>query len=452
MNTAIARISERIQVTPLASGVPFALYLMFVVFYFLRPQAHWPVIGVARPTVILLVLLLLVLLVNSRQLTGRLKTPIAKPLLVFIAYIFVSLPFVEWPGSVIKNNLEPFVLVVSLFFLTVWTVDSPNRLRRAVDVFVLCQLARVLDPLRLHVTEGYWGSEAHLGGGEFMDRLAGAPWDVVNPNGLAFVCVTAFAFVYYGWFVHGSGVKKALALGLLPINVYVLLLTGSRSGLIALLVVILGMVMLSRHRALLIGAVTVGAASSLAVMNPAQLDRFSSIYDSTAANASTAQGRTDGVLNDFKLGLQRPILGTGLGTSPEARANAGRRAQRSHNLYTEAFIETGLIGLIIYTTFIVTLLRYSWRRLGEFRASPMSGKSAGLQQSIEGVLPAMTIWLPMAVVFSLAQYGITEWHWYLIGGLVVSATRLGVDTAARAHPVVADARARGFRRPFSTVR
>ncbi|MCZ8133021.1 MAG: O-antigen ligase family protein [Steroidobacteraceae bacterium] len=437
--------------TPLASSAPFAFYLAFIVFYFLRPQAHWPVLGAFRPTVVLLALLAVVLLAYSNQLKGRLATPIAKPLLAFIAYIFISLPFVEWPGSVLRHHVEPFVLVVSLFFLTVWIVDSPQRLRRAVDVFILCQLARVLDPLRLHLTQGYWGSGAHLGGGEFMERLAGAPWDVVNPNGLGFVCVTALAFVHYCWLVHGSAMKRIFAFAAQPTIVYVLLLTGSRSALIALLVVVIGMVMLSRRRALLLAVVGVGAAATLSVMNPMQLDRFRSIYDATAVNASTAQGRTDSVMNDFRLGLQRPILGTGLGTSPEARAHDGRRAKKSHNLYTEALIETGLIGLVLYCVFIFTMLRYSWRRLSEIRKAT-EADTRRPRDPLEGILRSMTVWLPMALVFSLAQYGITEWHWYLIGGLVVAATRSdGRPTDARPDAAVIG-RAAPIRRSFGAAR
>ena len=46
------------------------------------------------------------------------------------------------------------------------------------------------------MTNAYWGDAAHIGGGEFLNRLSGAPSDVINPNGLAFVIIIALPFMY----------------------------------------------------------------------------------------------------------------------------------------------------------------------------------------------------------------------------------------------------------------
>src|SRR5690606_1226423 len=113
---------------------------------------------------------------------------------------------------------------------------SDKRLKWALVVFVGCQVIRVLEPLYLNITDGYWGSKTHLGGGEFASRLAGAPTDVINPNELGFVIVTAIPFLHYLLFSRGW-ICKLIYLSLMPALMYALILTMSRGAFLALLVV-----------------------------------------------------------------------------------------------------------------------------------------------------------------------------------------------------------------------
>src|SRR5256886_14306295 len=113
----------------------------------------------------------------------------AKRLWILVGYILVTIPFVEWPGSVV-HNLEPYAKSLCFFFFVVATVDTTRKLRVLLIVYVATQLWRVLEPLYMHVTSGYWGSATSLGHWESMDRLARPPHDIINPNGLRFLTIT----------------------------------------------------------------------------------------------------------------------------------------------------------------------------------------------------------------------------------------------------------------------
>jgi len=62
-----------------------------------------------------------------------------------VAYILISIPFVEWPGSVIRRGLENFGKAVVFYFFVIKTVDSERKLKILVVAFLACQSFRVLN-------------------------------------------------------------------------------------------------------------------------------------------------------------------------------------------------------------------------------------------------------------------------------------------------------------------
>ena len=89
---------------PLANGLPFALLVMLTLFTFLNIPNRFKFVGAARPTVILVVLLVLCVIANWPVVKRRLAVPEARQLAVLIAYILLSLPLVAYPGSVIRKK------------------------------------------------------------------------------------------------------------------------------------------------------------------------------------------------------------------------------------------------------------------------------------------------------------------------------------------------------------
>ena len=114
---------------PLESGVPFALLVSFTLLTFLNLPNRLAAIGAIRPTVVFVVLLTLCVFGNWENVKTRLMTRESKMLLAIIVYIIASLPFVEWPGSVITKNFELFIRAAVFFLFVVAFVDSVNRLR-----------------------------------------------------------------------------------------------------------------------------------------------------------------------------------------------------------------------------------------------------------------------------------------------------------------------------------
>jgi O-antigen ligase len=398
------------------------IYLLFVVSWFLHLPARLPILGVIRFD-LLLVALLTVMALSQRT---RREPPVGKTsklLLVLMAYAVLTIPFVEWPGSVVKIGFPNLIKAVVFYYFTVAFVKTEQDLRRFVTVFVACQVLRVLEPLYMNLTQGYWGSEASmLGGAEFLYRLSGSPYDIVNPNGLAAIVCTALPFLYY---MQGLSTKWRWAFVLFtPALLYALMLTGSRSGLLALVIIYLAVVIKSKKRAVLIVFGIILGVVGFASLSPNMQDRYLSTIGLGEKNLETAEERTEGMTGQFKVAMRRPLFGHGLGTSKEANSHfnttgpyAGM-ALPAHNLYLELFQEIGLVGMFIFLWLMsVIIVQF----VGSQRHRYLNGDTSTF---IARFVDAMQVWIVMNMVFSLVSYGLSSYDWYLFGGFSVVVYRI----------------------------
>ncbi|WP_417448363.1 O-antigen ligase family protein [Idiomarina abyssalis] len=402
-----------------ASSFSFGIYIFFLIDFFMHLSARFPAYGVIRPTLVLVLMISLSLFIQRERFKGWTKDPIVYSLGVLLAYIIISLPLVEWPGSVIKNNLGDFVKAVVFFYFTVLLVDTNKRLKLLFFVFVFCQVLRVLEPLFLNLTEGYWGSSTHLGHGEFSQRLAGSPSDVINPNELGFVIVTAIPFLHY--MLWSSNLKaRLLYILILPPLMYALMLTQSRGAFVALLVIGFFIFKESNRKMMLIIVAVAIAFLGWQVMNDEQKDRYLSLVGkSETSNAASVDGRIQGMLREFSLGLERPIVGHGLGTTPEAKTHILGSRQASHNLYAELLIELGFVGALIFISFLVKV----YRRLVDSSRLLLFSRNADKTFYIN-LNKALIAVFWMYAAYSFNYWGLSQYYWYFFAGSVVVFYRM----------------------------
>jgi len=167
------------------------LYLLFVVSWFVSLPARVPLLGIIRFDLLLVLILGIIAISKKPTDKSSQKTNTDNLLKVLIIYSILTIPFVEWPGSVIKFGLPNLIKAVVFYYFTIVFIRTERDLKRFIFVFLACQVLRILEPLYLNVTQGYLGSHASMSGGsEFLGRLSGSPYDNVNPNGLAFIICT----------------------------------------------------------------------------------------------------------------------------------------------------------------------------------------------------------------------------------------------------------------------
>lgn len=415
-NHNMAHIGSRLSET--VGSATFVIYLYFITDFFLRFSSRFPWYGKIRPTLLTVGIISLLLFLQRDKFSRRFEDPVFKSVLVLLGYIVVSLPLVEWPGSVVRDNLDPFIKAIVFLFFTALIIDTEKRLKWFLVIFVSCQVFRVLEPLYLNLTQGYWGSQTFLSTKEFANRLSGAPADVINPNELGFVIATVIPFLHYllwplGWKF------KALYLSLMPALLYALILTMSRGAFIALLVVAFIVFKESNKKLSLCVVAIVVVIGALSVMTPVQKDRYLSLVDSDAEGSASVEGRFQGMIGEFKLGLTRPVVGHGLGTTQEAKVHKRGSTQASHNLYAELVIELGLIGFALFLRFLIRISKRLASVREDFRNRNYSDKDFYFR--LNKVLIAV-FW--MYAVYSVNYFGLSQYYWYLFGGLVIAFGRL----------------------------
>jgi len=411
-------------------SVAFLLFLAFMCSWFLHVPARYPALGAIRVDLVLLgVIVLLIAITRDDTTRDDLANQSTYLLVLLFVYAIVTLPFVEWPGSVLRAGLPQFVKAAVFFFFTASLATSPRKLKWLLIVFLACETFRVFEPLYLHVTDGYWGDTASMADWERLDRLSGAPLDVINPNGLAFIVLTIVPFLHY--VTAGSFFGRGIYLMTLPGLLYALILTGSRSGLVGLAAIGALIWIQSRHKVAMAVVFMALVAVTLPRLPDDLADRYLSIFSSDTRNAATAEGRLRAWGSDFSVAMRRPLFGHGLGTSREANANFANTDKPSHNLYTEILQEIGACGFVIFVWWIYVLLRGLWR------VRKQIGGAADLPPLVERLVPALQVWIGMNILFSFASYGLSGYEWYMTGGLVQVVVRLATQADTRQAPAVA---------------
>jgi O-antigen ligase len=412
-------------------------YLLFVASWCLHLPARVPLLGMIHADLILVAVVTVVAISEAKRSGKPAGAPAGRTtadilLRVLIVYSILTIPFVEWPGSVVKNGLPNLIKAIVFYYFTVAFVKTEKDLARFLIVFVGCEVFRVLEPLYLHLTADYWGSTASMEGGtEFLSRLSGGPFDVVNPNGLAFIICSVLPFLYF--MAPLDWKLRLVFLAITPLALYALTLTGSRSGMVGFLIVCVGIFIKARRR-VLFGVVVLGVIlGSFPFLSADMQDRYLSIIGRGERNASTVQERFTGLEEQFGVVLHRPLFGHGLGTSAEANYHFSRggpyggRALRAHNLYLEILQELGIFGLIIFLLFMKSIYA-AFQQAKRAIRSAQTNTSALLPRLLE----TMQVWLFMNFIFSFASYGLSSYDWYLFGGLSVVLVRLTASVSAQA--------------------
>jgi hypothetical protein len=418
----------------------FYLFCIFIVSYFTHLAARVPALGTLHIDLLLAgATALAIALSGAQRRRGPAPKldPVARKLWILVGYIIVTIPFVEWPGSVI-HNLQEYAKSLCFFFFVIATVDTTRKLRTLISVYVVTQVIRVIEPLEMHIRGGYWGSFTSLGNWEYMDRLAGSPYDVINPNGLGFVIIMTLPLLHL-ILKPGTPVRKALLVGLVGAMCYALVLSASRSGFLGLIFLGVLLVWKSKNRAGYLAMGAIALVASLFLMTDLQRERYVSIFSHNAKGSATAQERITGVIDDFKISLRRPLFGHGLGTSPEANAHFRGENLPSHNLYTEVAEELGYVGLILLLMVIWGFLQACWRAQKIVSATPMTDPRL---RFLHEVAVALMVVVGVDLFFSFASFGFSEPYWYFFGGLSVATARLAVKLVPEAASVAVTGRQR----------
>lgn len=299
------------------------------------------------------------------------------------------------PNATRLTLVQLFALLI-YFFAALAYVDSPRRLRTIARViiifgFVLSFLAIIqslISPMKIY---GLRAPQLAVPFGPYVNRhnFAGyVEMTIALPLGMLFS----------GAIEREKRLLYLTAIALMGVAIF---MSGSRGGMISLIVMVFFLVALTgfrrkvegvapeiaartRHIVLRVG---LGLALLLAIVvgviligGESSLSRF---MDSVNASDPTT-GRTQVWRVTMSVIKAHPVIGSGLGAygvayTPFDPRNGVNRAEQAHNDYLQVLADAGIIGAILGLFFIIALFRMGFRRrhsIDVFRSGVATGAIA----------------------------------------------------------------------------
>lgn len=413
---------------------PASLWLIcaYLFFEYVRPQSVYPSIDILPWSQAILILCLVSFLLEGRAF--RLRTP-AGPLLMLFTVIVLASSVLAYSPSLSFRNLELYLSWVLIYLLITNIINTEQRFFIFLLSFLLYSFKMSQHGARTWALRGFgfadWG-------------VTGAPGWFHNSGEVGIqMCVffpLALAF-YIGLRDHWGKWRKLFFLSLPVTAVMTMIASSSRGTLVGGALVLLWLVLRSRHRvkALLAAAVVVTAVVWL--VPEEQKARFS-----TMGEDKTSESRL--VVWEYGMETARryPLLGIGYKNwSHYASRNYGRPLL-PHNIFVEAAAElgyTGLLGFVLLigaTFWINASTRKILRRIpGDQRF--LHQAAHGLDGALIGYIGSgffVTVlfypyfWINLALTVALNTAAVNKAR---AAGRVVAAATPSVQVSAAAAPI-----------------
>lgn len=283
-------------------------------------------------------------------------------LFLLVAYMLLSCTWSDLPFTSLKRWVRQLVALPMAF-----VVLSEENPRRAVES-ILRRTAYVLLPFSIVLIKYFphYGVEFHRWSG-------GRMWVGVSQqkNGLARVCIIALLFLVCTflrrWRQGDKAINRLHALGeglLLLLGLYMLLLPDGKASSTSIAALSLGVstlfalgwlhrrrIKVTTHVLVVIVIALIGVGIGL----PLSGKGLSSGLAAAMGRDETLTGRADTWAELVPIAMQHPVLGCGFDSYWTPITRERHRMSHAHNAYLEVFNELGVVGCILFASFLLSI-------------------------------------------------------------------------------------------------
>jgi O-antigen ligase len=318
--------------------------------------------------------------------------------------------------------VEDWFKVVVFYFLLVTTVHDEKGLRRVAVGFLAVMGLYLLHSFREYLN----GRHTYRMG---IARMIGVDQTLGDPNSFGASIVFALPLVAAVWQAGlGGRPGRWLLLGYVGLSCLCVLLTGSRSSLLGLVVWFLFVIWRTKYRFAAFAAFAALAPLAFVALPESLQTRFETIINPEVGpkNAQeSGEGRIEGLMTGLRLWEANPLTGVG----PGAWRPATRGKLESHNLYGQLVGETGALGLLTFAALLACFganLR-AVRRLRDYHPE--------WRNDLPFTLPS-AVGVALLLLLFMGNFGHNlfrfTWLWY--GGFLIIARRCCEVRAAYWEP------------------
>ncbi len=288
-------------------------------------------------------------------------------ILLLFAGLFIMMIVTGFLGINADNSMFAMHLYMKGFVLTILIYLFVDR-RKDIEKLAHYYLAGTLIGV-LWIAWEYF-TDTMSGGDEWTKRAAGLRAD---PNETAMLLVVGIPLALHFGLKASRRYAKAAYFALIPLIMWGMALTGSRGGLLALILV-LAMIIMNKPSVKKAGIAVATLIIIVATAPGVLLDRTDRLVEDH--KDGSVNSRSDLLFYGIKVAAQHPVLGVGPGNIGQAivayryRGHAdaevpsylfGEEFTVAHNLFLEMFGEIGLLGGLMFLGILYYSLSNYWR-------------------------------------------------------------------------------------------
>ncbi len=381
------------------------LLIGYMFLFIHRPFEHWPILGDLHvERVYMLGLVLVWAVYPGKRWIPNLQHFAYFAFALAVFFCWSMSPWADQGQIVVENWFK--ILVFYILFVT--SINDEKGLRRLAGGFLLVMAIYMLHSLREFIGGHY---TYRMG----IVRMLGVDTSLGDPNSFGASIVFALPFARAFWQSCKQRWIQFALVGYVGLSVGCILLTGSRSSFLGMLLWGGFVILRSRHRWLGIAAASVGAPLVFMLLPESLQLRFETIVnpDVGPKNAQVSgEGRIKGLVTGMELFEKYPATGIGPGSW---RPATGSKLE-SHNLYGQLCGEMGLPGVI---TFGAILGCFAWNLSKLKRCARRDPAGTSAFEYHIGSAVAMSIFL---ILFE-GNFGhnLFRHNWLWFGGFLIIA-------------------------------
>jgi putative inorganic carbon (HCO3(-)) transporter len=410
----------------IAIRYPIAALLIYLMVEFTRPGEIYPIAGAAHVQRILGIMLLLAMVSHWRRTRRAMPWHGLSTIMVaLVAVMAASIATAVWRGQAAETTVE-FAKMVLIFLAIVYLVDTPSRM-----ALVLATIVLVGAWLAVTLIIGYQtGTTLYPDSAAGFERAGGQGESLGHPNSQAAIFAAFLPFVYFGLLGARSRGLKVVLGAVLALFIVGLVLTGSRSGQVAAVFVVLLLAWKSPRRYVAIPAL-VGALVVAWLLMPARYQERLLSVEQYQQDASS-MGRLQAWAAGWRMFIEHPVLGIGAGNFSTAHALGYSRLSHpnwlnAHSVYVQVLAELGVVGGICFVALVWVYLRTHWRLRRGLRNAGLSGHWAFL------VSQALEVSMIATLVTGIWGHNLYRFRYPMLAALTVALWSLvqaaGSETA-----------------------
>jgi O-antigen ligase len=396
-------------------GLTFACLFVFSIVLYVRPYETIPALSSFKSMafyvgIVTLAVYFISQLVMEGNLTAR-PREVNMVLLLGVAGL-LSIPLAIDPSEAWTTFVDFLIKTILIFIVLVNVVRTELRMKM---LFWLVLAVSIY--LSVNVIRDYQLGIFTIGDAEQnTQRVGGAIKGLFdNSNDLALHLVTMIPIAFVLAFENKNPLRRILCWGTTLLMIAAVIITFSRGGFIALIVMSLVLVrkLGRRNKSTAMAALVLGVVFFLAVAPASYSGRLSTIFDSASDLTGSSSQRTAVLKRSIWVALRYPLFGVGLGNFH----HKSEQELGTHNAYTQVASEMGIAAMVCYIMFLVhpiKKLRMIERELFERKEnSRLYYLAIGLQGSLIAYM--------VASFFAAVAY---QWYIYYLVAYAIALRRI----------------------------